>query len=182
MNLKKRIKLSGGLTLLFFIVISIFLSIELEKTKVISEHLQKDELKSNVFSTKLNLGIVNSANSLRGYIITGNDSFNKERLDNWKENILPSIDSLNSLSNNWSLEDKNQLHTIQTKIQLFQTFQEEIFIAKSKGENSAEISRLFSLHLAPIFKEIQAISEELSIKKIEFVSEKLSTVNADIHF
>ena len=182
MSLKKKIQLSGSFTLLFFILISVFLTFELNKTKIISETLQQQEIKSNIFANQLNLGIVSSANLLRGFVITGNKSFNHERLKIWKQKINPAIDSLNLLSNTWSTEDKQHLKTIESQLKLFRDYQEEIYSTKYANNNSKEISILFSSHLAPVFKKIQGLAGELSSKKIAFVSNELSNVNNSIKF
>lgn len=182
MTLKNKIFISAGLTLTFFISLSIFLSIQLNKMKDISESLENQELKGHLFSNQLNIGIISSANFLRGFAITGKESFNEERVNTWNTLITPSLDSLNILATNWGYEDRNKLSSIQTQITKFKLFQNEIYEAKKNNKNSIELSKLFKEHLAPVFKNIQLNAKELSLKKIEQISSELSDTSSIINF
>ncbi len=78
-------------------------------------------------SLEMQNGVNHSLAALRGYVVLGKDRFKVERLKAWTDEITPSLQHLNMLSENWTNpENQARLIQIQKKVMLFKRYQQEI--------------------------------------------------------
>ena len=101
-------------------------------------------------------GINHSLASLRGWIILGDQKFQKERSIAWEEQINPSLNLMQGLAPNWTdPENKTRLKSIEEEITNFKTVQKKIENMAQSSENSPAQKILFT-QAEPLEKSIVA--------------------------
>lgn len=89
-------------------------------------------------------GMNHSLASLRAWIILGEDEFKKERRAAWDEQISPSLEKMQGLSQRWALtENLGHLKQVQADIVRFKEFQKEIEDIAQTEENTPGRKILF---------------------------------------
>ena len=106
-------------------------------------------------------GINHSLASLRGWIILGDQKFQKERSIAWEEQINPSLNLMHGLAPNWTdLENKTRLKSIEKEITNFKTVQQKIEDMAQTSENSPAQKILFT-QAEPLEKSIVVTISEM---------------------
>ena len=112
-------------------------------------------------------GINHSLASLRGWIILGDQKFQKERSIAWEEQINPSLNLMHGLAPNWTdSENKTRLKSIEKEINNFKTVQQKIEDMAQTSENSPAQKILF-VQAEPLEKSIVATVSKMIGKEIK---------------
>ena len=112
-------------------------------------------------------GINHSLASLRGWIILGDQKFQKERSIAWEEQINPSLNLMHGLAPNWTdSENKTRLKSIEKEINNFKTVQQKIEDMAQTSENSPAQKILF-VQAEPLEKSIVATVSKMIEKEIK---------------
>ena len=112
-------------------------------------------------------GINHSLASLRGWIILGDQKFQKERSIAWEEQINPSLNVMHGLAPNWTdSENKTRLRSIEKEINNFKTVQQKIEDMAQTSDNSPAQKILFA-QAEPLEKSIVATVSKMIGKQIE---------------
>ena len=106
-------------------------------------------------------GINHSLASLRGWIILGDQKFQKERSIAWEEQINPSLNLMHGLAPNWTdPENKTRLKSIEKEITNFKAVQKKIEDIAQTSENSPAQKILFT-QAEPLEKSIVVTISEM---------------------
>ena len=112
-------------------------------------------------------GINHSLASLRGWIILGDQKFQKERSIAWEEQINPSLNLMHGLAPNWTdSENKTRLKSIEKEINNFKTVQQKIEDMAQTSDNSPAQKILFG-QAEPLEKSIVATVSKMIGKEIQ---------------
>ena len=112
-------------------------------------------------------GINHSLASLRGWIILGDQKFQKERSIAWEEQINPSLNLMHGLAPNWTdSENKTRLESIEKEINNFKTVQQKIEDMAQTSDNSPAQKILFG-QAEPLEKSIVATVSKMIGKEIQ---------------
>lgn len=188
LGVKSKLILLGSVICLLFIVTYIITSIKINNINQVVKKAIDVRLESSIASTQLKVGILASANSLRGYVISEKDDFKISRVKEWNENIFPSIQRLDELSSNWTNKDNiARLDSIHQFINKFKSKQDKIEEMKTSLHSTipseiisfnSSISKVFKEELAPLFKQMISITSNLSTSQINLVKEDM-LINQD---
>ena len=95
-------------------------------------------------SLQLLNGVNHSLVALRGWILLGEERFKSERQLAWEEEILPSIEIIETLARAWiNPNDVVRLNNIQKLLQKFQSYQENIEAVAQTKDNKPASKILF---------------------------------------
>lgn len=146
-NLKVSHKIGLGFTFVTLILMGVVLT-TIQHVKQIEDlskrlvHLRTPTAHSSLMMLN---GMNHSLAALRGWIILGDEKFRKERAQAWADQIQPSLDTMKSLSGEWAdAANVKRLTFIQTKLEDFKKYQEEIENIAQTEENNPAKKILFS--------------------------------------
>ena len=157
-SLSRQIAFGYGLILAVFGISLVVTILELKEVEATSNQIK--DLRSPTARSGLMLlnGVNHSLAALRGWMLIGHDAggekFKIERKHAWTEEITPSIDEMNRLSENWTNpENIKRLRSIKSYLKEFESYQVTIEkIANTEGNREA--SRI-------LFSEAEPRSEVL---------------------
>jgi len=150
-NFKLATKIGGGYALMGLILVAIVTTTIWQVNRLTVSNQQITELRGPTARSSLMMlnGINHSLAALRGWMILGKDTFKTERKQAWKNEIEPSLKTLETFAKNWTNpRNIERLKTIKTVIGEFKNAQQEIEdIAQS--ENNVPAVKMLLTEAAP---------------------------------
>ncbi|MCH8207729.1 MAG: PAS domain S-box protein [Nitrospinae bacterium] len=137
-NLKVGAKISlGFLLIILALLVSVLFSIkESTRVKVLTDQVVELRVPTALSSLSLRNGINRSLAALRGWMLLGEDRFKQERRRAWSEEIDKPLKTMKELSVNWTNpENAERLRIIESKLQSFRKYQQEIEDLAQTPEN-----------------------------------------------
>ncbi len=168
-SLQRKITISYTMMTSIIVLISTVTIWQASGTKQLAHKVSEQRTPVAFASINLLNGINHDISSLKGWIITGEEHFKKERLSSWQNKVEPAIAILRTQSGNWN-NPKNieQLNNIEQLLSEFDTERQKIEdIAQT--QNNTPVIQLLHDKAAPLtnsmIKQITHIIDlELKVK------------------
>ncbi len=146
----KNIKISTKITIGFatisalLIIIVMIAIIKVNSVTKINDKVIDLRVPTTMASIEMINGINHSLAALRGYVILGEDKFKQERSKAWIDEIELSLQTMTTLSKNWTNpRNIERLHKITSSLNYFRQYQQEIEDISHKVENQPALEILF---------------------------------------
>ena len=126
-TIQGRIFLLALLSLFLVITFSIIVFVQNQQTYQISQNVEHLEIPLALAASSLSSGLDKVTASQEGYIMSGEESFRKERVDVWEKEIATALEILKRLSQESnSSADRQKVHEIEKLLIDFQVSQDKI--------------------------------------------------------
>lgn len=145
-NMKVSLKIGLGFAFVTLILMGVVLTTiqHVKKVEELSKRLVHLRTPTAHSSLMMLNGINHSLAALRGWIILGDDKFKVERAQAWDDQIQPSLDTMESLSAEWTDQaNVERLTVIKGSLAEFKKFQMEIENIAQTEENTPAKKILF---------------------------------------
>ncbi len=125
------------------------------------------------------VGLNQATSGLRGYLLTGGESFKEERHMAWETIITPSLIRLRELSPQWTNpKNRERLAIIEAKVALLRGFQDE---QERIGLTDTERAKqMMSEKIAPLAKEIRETTTAMTENQQELMKTDAQVAQNDI--
>ncbi|MCF6268243.1 MAG: methyl-accepting chemotaxis protein [Melioribacteraceae bacterium] len=182
-NKKLGVKLAFGFSSLISITVAIVIitEVQLYELKIIENQIQQLRTPTVQGSMTALNGVNQSLAGLRGYMLLENDIFKTERQDAWSKLITPSLEKLESFSNNWTNpENIKRLSELKVLFKDFNKFQKEIEVITHTNGNLAK--QWLGTKAAPTANKIKIILTNMIKDQQNLANTDLERLNENISF
>lgn len=191
-TIKTKLILLGVIISILFITSSVLIYLRLSDMSVVANRIVNVRMVSSVTSSNFAMGVVSSANALRGYVISKSEKLKQTRDNEWNSNINPMLAKMNELSKGWTnpanklrLDTLNQitptLNAAQMKIvKLVDNVADSVkgMSAKAQYEidaaNDLKIEKIFAEEVLPAFNAIKRCSKDITDSQAELMTSDMT--------
>jgi PAS domain S-box-containing protein len=143
-TIQGRILLLVFVSLFLIITFSIIITVQNRYTYRISQNVEHLEIPLALAASSLSSGLDKVTASQEAYIMSGTESFRRERVQSWEKEIEPALNIMKQLSKESnSSADRQKVQEIETLLYEFKIIQEEVdkyFVENRKAFNYEGIS------------------------------------------
>ncbi len=169
-SLQRKLTISYAMMTLLIVFISLVTLWQVNTTKQLTHKVSEFRTPMTFASANLLTGITHELSALRGWMITGDESFKEKRLAFWQNEIEPSMEVLRSMATNWpNLANVERLHSIEQLLNQFETERQKIEDIAQTADNTPAVKMMYNEAIPlteTMIKQITRIIDlELAVKE-----------------